>query len=589
MHLSAFHPTRRAVVVGVAAVGALVLASTVPTQASAQGPASTHVARLAANGAAHTTRIVVHRVGVTRVSQLSTSASRRQVPHKPLPVLLPHPPGSSGAAQIPTVRHPAQLAKGAGVRPDVSATVLKNFDGIDAVQNEATAFPLEPPDEGLGAGNGFVANFVNVTGGIYNPSGQMLDGPFFLNDFFGESADANTSDPRVFYDTSTDRWFATILEYQLGQAVEESHVDVAVSTSGDPTGTWKLYQIDTTNPAHFHCPCLADYPILGVDQHNIYISTNEFTSCLCEFNGAQLYAMSKPQLVAGQATVNTVFFENLAIAGSPAFHVQPANEYGPHGAEWALSSLDPNGTSDNRLGVWAVTNEAAVTSGVGMPLLSSRVLQSEGYAFPRNARNPKGFCQPCAGGAGLPTTGKVQTDWDAMQETQFMHGQLIGALNTGVNIPGETHARTGVAWFVVRPYLSDGRVDPATHVARQGYVAAHGLYMLYPHINMVLNGSMAMTFSIANRGTFLSAAYTVGRNKHDFNTTQIRLAAAGTNPDNGFTGTSQYENANRWGDYSNGQYVPGTNNVWLGTQYIPNAGGVYTNWGDRIFELQLSS
>jgi hypothetical protein len=466
--------------------------------------------------------------------------------------------------------------------------VLKNFDALDGVQMQSVAFPLEPPDEGLGAGNAYVANFINVAGAIYNRSGQMLVGPFYLNDFFGEDPDANTSDPRVFYDSDTNRWFATILEYAFseGGPLAESHVDVAVSKTGDPTGQWVLYRIDTTNPSHSACPCLADYPILGVNMQNVYISTNEYTSCLCAFNGAQLYAMSKSQLVAGKPAVNTVFFENLAMAGGPAFHVQPANEYGPHGAEWALSSLDPNGTSDHRIGIWAVTNESAVTTGQGMPLLSEKILQSQSYAFPPNAHNPVGFCQLCSGGDGAPTTGVVQTDWDAMQETQFMHGQLIGALNTGVNISGDDRMRSGVAWFLVRPYLAGGTISAKTHVARQGYVAVQGEYLTYPHINMVKNGNMAMTFSVMGEGTYPSAGWAMGRNKYELRTNKVRLAAAGTYPDNGFTGTDQYGGANRWGDYSNGEYVPGTNNVWLATQYIPNAGTGYINWGNRAFELK---
>ncbi len=41
------------------------------------------------------------------------------------------------------------------------------------------------------------------------------------------------------------------------------------------------------------------------------------------------------------------------------------------------------------------------------------------------------------------------------------------------------------------------------------------------------------------------------------------------------------------GDYSNGQIIPGTNKVWLATQYIPNNGDGNANWGNRVIELQL--
>jgi hypothetical protein len=280
-----------------------------------------------------------------------------------------------------------------------------------------------------------------------------------------------------------------------------------------------------------------------------------------------------------------VWFQNLSMAGAPAFHVQPANQYGNAKAEWMMNSLDPNGTSDHRIGVWAVTNEKAVTSGHGMPGLSARVVRSETYASPPNAKTPKGFCGGCSSGAGAPTSGKIATDWDAMQETEYINGELVGALNTGLTIPGDTSTRSGVAWFVVHPSLSGSTVGSKTHVARQGYVAVQGEYLLYPHINMTGSGAMAVTFGLGGPRTYLSAGYAVASSGRTFR--QVHLAGPGTAPDNGFTGAEQYGGVARWGDYSNGQIIPGTNKVWLATQYIPNNGGVYTNWGNRIFELRL--
>jgi hypothetical protein len=571
--------------VGIAAGTACILAGAMSAQASptAQPSALGHAGSSAAvNGASSTSRGTIHQVGVTHPTQLKSDAS---VHHalRALPVLRPHV-STTKTGVVPVARQTQKLV---GVVPEKAGrTLLQNFDGINAVQNESTAFPLEPPDEGLGAGNGYVANFVNVTGGIYSNDGQLLAGPFYLNDFFGEAPDANTSDPRVFYDNSSHTWFATILEYGISKkgTISGSRVDVAVSQSADPTGAWNVYSFDTSNLNHFHCPCLADYPILGIDRHNVYISTNEFTTDEQAFNGSQLYALSKSQLVAGRHSVNLVYFQNLSIAGGPAFHVQPANEYGKTQAEWMMNSLDPNGTSDHRIGVWAVTNEHSVTSGHGMPVLSARVVHSETYSFPPNARTPKGFCGGCGSG-GAPTSGKVATDWDAMQETQYINGQLVGALNTGITIPGDTSVRSGVAWFVVHPSLDGSVVSSKTHVARQNYVAVQGEYLTYPHINMTGNGAMALTFSLGGPKTFLSAAYSVARNGRTFKI--VKIAGPGVAPDNGFTGAEQYGGVARWGDYSNGQIVPGTNKVWLATQYIPNNGGQYTNWGNRIFELRL--
>ena len=292
--------------------------------------------------------------------------------------------------------------------------------------------------------------------------------------------------------------------------------------------------------------------------------------------------------MAGAAHANFVLFPNLSVAGSLAFHVQPANSYGTAPAEYLMSSLDPNNTGDNRLAVWAVTNESAVTSGHGKPTLSSRVISSESYSPPPNAQTPPGFCTGdlCKKG-GAPTTGVVQTDWDAMQEVQYINGQLVGALNTGVNIAGDSGQRSGAAWFVVHPVLSGSTLTVGTHVARQGYLSERGEYLLYPHINMGTDGSMAMVFGLGGPATYMSAAYSVAAPNAPF--TGIKLAAGGVTSDNGFTGTAAQGGAGRWGDYSNGELVPGTNTIWLATQYIPNNGDGNANWGNRIFAVNLNS
>lgn len=153
-------------------------------------------------------------------------------------------------------------------------------------------------------------------------------------------------------------------------------------------------------------------------------------------------------------------------------------------------------------------------------------------------------------------------------------------------MPGDPVERAGVAWFVVRPNVNGASVSASTRVVRQGYLAANGEYLLYPHVNMTNDGSMAMTFSMGGPGTFLSAAWSAAKPGGRF--TAIHIAAAGAFPDNGFTATPSYGGAGRWGDYSNGELIPGTNRVWLATNYIPNSGDGNANWGNWIFEVVTS-
>src|SRR6185437_10384558 len=97
-----------------------------------------------------------------------------------------------------------------------------------------------------------------------------------------------------------------------------------------PATPWTVYQLDATDdgtngtPSHPGCPCFGDQPRLGIDSQNIYISTDEFSINGPEFNGTQIYAVSKANLIHHAKTVHFVQFDNLSIGGDIAFGVQPA-------------------------------------------------------------------------------------------------------------------------------------------------------------------------------------------------------------------------------------------------------------------------
>ena len=411
-------PARR-LRLGQVIVGVLALGS------AAALPGSTAAASAAPGGAAPAASAAVRTsassVGVSSPAALG-AASPARTDRQQLPVLRPARTGAAAG--------PATAVSSPGAVPSATAaghgvgTPAQSFDGVSALDNKrAAGFDLEPPDEGLGASSDYVVNFVNVTGEVRSTSGAPLGHPFYLNDFFHEAAAANTSDPRIYFDAHTQRWVASILGYAFNSAgtrVTASHVDVAVSRTADPRGAWNVVRFDTSNPSHTGCPCLADYPILGLDRDNVYISTNEFTGDLQHFNGAQLYALSLAQLRAGAAHPAMVTFENLSVAGVQGFHVQPANTTGDPGVEYLMSSLDPNGTFDNRIAVWAVTDPGAVSRG-GTPALSVRVIDSQAYAVPPNAQTPPGVCNgSLCKNTPTPTTGVVSANDDAMQEVQYV-------------------------------------------------------------------------------------------------------------------------------------------------------------------------
>jgi len=95
-----------------------------------------------------------------------------------------------------------------------------------------------------------------------------------------------------------------------------------------------VYQIDTTDngtggtPNHPGCPCFGDQPRLGLDANNIYISTDEFSILGPAFNGTQIYAVSKADLINQVPQVHFVHFDNLSVAASRPLEYSPRSRSG---------------------------------------------------------------------------------------------------------------------------------------------------------------------------------------------------------------------------------------------------------------------
>jgi hypothetical protein len=248
------------------------------------------------------------------------------------------------------------------------------------------------------------------------------------------------SHPRCHHDAATHTWFAVVLFINSSNTV--SRIDLAVNTSGDPTKVWTSYRIDTTDiggqtgPKHPGCPCLGDQPTLGIDAYNVYVTTNDFSLQGPQFNGAQIYAIAKSDLVAPgppSTPAHFVHFDKLNVGGTVAASVQPSLTARATPAEFFMNSLDPDGTFDERVGVWALTNRAAVATG-GKPTLSSVAIPSEAHGVPPGAEQP--------GGLSLLNAGD-----DRMQQVQSIGGEIWGALDTSV-----AAARWGdYSWAVLDP------------------------------------------------------------------------------------------------------------------------------------------
>ncbi len=453
-----------------------------------------------------------------------------------------------------------------------AASLLANFNGVSSRDSAEANFgaQFEPPDQGLCVGNGFVVEMVNSAYTVYDESGHALAGPLNVNGPFDEGLTEFTSDPRCYYDAADHTWFATILTLKNEETA--SSIDIAVNPSGDPRKAWTVYRLDTTatggktGPKEKECPCFGDQPKLGWDADNIYVTTDQFSIKGAAFNGDQIYALAKKDLVALSPAVHFAHFTKLAIGGAPAVAVQPALSTGKAPAEYFLNSIDPTETFDQRVGVWALSEGAKVAEG-GVPKLSSTVLTSEAFGVPPKAEQK--------GAVSL-----IESGDDRMQQTQSIGGSVWGELTTALNIPGDGQQRAGAAWFRVKPSLSAGVLSGAK-LQRQGYVAVKGSYLVYPALQVTGAGGATMVFSLTGAKHYPSAAYaTLTGEASDFG--PVRIAAKGS--------TFYDPEAERWGDYSFAVLDPSREAAWLATEYVPPKPSRTVNgerdWGTRVLEVE---
>jgi len=289
-------------------------------------------------------------------------------------------------------------SKVVGSNPELKLSIdgLNHFDQRFGSSSGDNQFSLEPPDQGLCVGNGYVVETVNSVIQVWDTNGNDLTGVGDLNTFFGypvaidrvnypapNTIGPNVIDPQCYFDPENNRFvvdITTLLVDSNGDYNGKNSIDVAVSNTSDPTGVWTIYHIPAQNdgtdgtPNH-HCtldgstpgPCFQDYPHIGGDKYGVYITTNEYDLFGPSYNAAQIFAFSKNELAGHPASINVTLVENLKLEHTPGWTVWPATSPAgqaskeANGTEYFLSTIagdgsetgNPTGTA-RYIGLWAL-------------------------------------------------------------------------------------------------------------------------------------------------------------------------------------------------------------------------------------------
>src|ERR1041385_6227108 len=443
---------------------------------------------------------------------------------------------------------------GASAAQVPSVTIGQNFLGSTFFVNSSAL----PPDSNGVIGPRHFVEFINGSFTVYNKTNgqsvkRITDLHFWSNAGLVLSTDAAVTDPRVIYDPTTQRWFASMVDFDANApsdpTLEANDFLLAVSDTSDPTLTWHgfLFQADPDN-GNF-----ADFPTLGLDNDAVYLSGDMYHG---EDNpiGAGLFSFPKADLVAATPSIARRTWHGVMPYTARGQVLQPANCFdgSTHGQILAVSDIGNDSDPHSNL-VSFVVQKASES---GATLSPSTFIPTLPWEVPDSPYLP------------APSFAPIQPDGsDTLQANEarlsakvFTVGGILYAVhNTLFN------GRVAIRWYRVR--ASDNVL------LESGTISDPNLDLIFPSIAANPAGVVVIGFNGCGLSTFITCYAMAGQTINGVTTfgNRIVLQASGVSyhdlyEEYGLADTS------RWGDYSSTSVDPNNpNRFWTIQMYASDS------------------
>ncbi|HEY7590709.1 MAG TPA: hypothetical protein VH723_06935 [Candidatus Limnocylindrales bacterium] len=499
---------------------------------------------------------------------------QRTTPKVDMPVLIP----TSAATNAPGLNAPGLLAP-AGPAPVAAAPSGRTDTNVIEPATDSTAFgtsdsALEPPDPFIAVGPDHVVQSFNTAFKFMDRRNGTFE-VLSLHDFFILPTDPITFafDPRVVYDSLHGRWIATDVSFDCEPIpdfadVGSGYLDIAVSSTSDPTGEWTSWFIQ-------YGDVLPDYPMLGTSTDKAAIGSNLFGLEALDpgtcgpsgdlFGGTALDVFPWADLLAG-GELN--FHHEEIPDGStarPALQT-PATSATIHGVNIKFVGPGPDNWNAENFKITGTISSTVDTIVVARYDMSAGVPGVLG-GFDAAVLAPR---QP---GEEPPNTA-VDTIDDAVDgrptDAIWQNGHLffVSTYRCTPIIPS-----TDVERDCIR--VSDVNTNGATPVKVQDFLINEaGRDLFHGGIGITLNGDLHVTYTRSSVSDF-PGTWSVYRGPGDA-TNSVSTAHEVR------AGDGLYDLGDRWGDYTGVAQDPQDGNVVWQTNEIANAPGDWMTHFSRL-------
>ncbi len=461
----------------------------------------------------------------------------------------------------------SKVAGNGRVKWNGPAELLKVFEGGE---NDDNAFVLRtliaPPDTVGDVGKDHYVQMYNLLTEIFDKEGNTVLGPFPTSDVFagmpGNCSISNDGDPVVLYDEESDRWLISqfLASFQDGLCI-------AISTSGDPTGGYNLYEFDFTGIG------FPDYPKFGFATGSVNVMVNLFSP----FQGSALGAIDKAEMMAGEQASMVLFTGGEA--AQLAFGWVPGDNDGPVFDNTLPTFFTTLGGSGDTIFVAELTPDWSAPettelffSAIGVSPWDSNLCDG-----------PRGACidQPGSGTGDFPNN---ITFLEGITDRMMHRGQTRDFGNRKQAILSHTVDADGTGKAGVRWYELRNDKDRGWTLKKENTFSPDGDHRWMGSIAMTASGSTCLGYSISSQSTYPSIGITGRKGTSNHMNIKELVAFDGNVDRNVQTRTA------RWGDYSAMSIDPVDDTCWYTQEYAkPNFFiGEQFGWGTQIIHYDVS-